>query len=411
MMSDIYMIEAKTQKIMENVIKAAALPSTITTSTAIQLTYQMIGDTGIALIPVHGVLRKHTTDAYYTSTLDIKNTIKKANGDPNVKSILLHIDSPGGTVSGVGDLADYIKNNKKPINAYCEDLTASAAYWVASQCTTIYSSRHALIGSLGTYTIIYDASEMYKKEGIKTIVIRSSDLKAPGIPGEEVQDAQIASIQREVMAINDDFMQSIQSSRGQTIKNEAYTGQVYLSPEALELGLVDKLLTFEDTITDILTNINYDEGDDTMTIEEKIEKLKYVAEDISPEILASVTDETVIEDTIKSYLDDTISTLRTELSSKHEENEKIKAENAKLIEKLAEMEAKMEAKEASPAPIADDVVEEKIEKTAKEELLSIANEYMLHGMPRQKAWLKAIQTNPKLNAKLLAQANTNRGEK
>lgn len=319
MMSDIYMIEAKTQKIMENVIKAAALPSNMTASTAIKLTYQMIGDTGIALIPVHGVLRKHTTDAYYTSTLDIKNTIKKANNDPNVKSILLHIDSPGGTVSGVGDLADYVKNNKKPINAYCEDLTASAAYWVASQCSTIYSSPHALIGSLGTYTVIYDMSKMYEKEGIKTVVIRSSDLKAPGIQGEEVQDAQIASIQREVMAINDDFMKSIQSTRGQIIKEEAYTGQVYLAPEALELGLLDKLLTFEDTISDILTNINYDEGDDTMTVEEKIEKIKYVAEDISPEILASVGEDTVIEDTIKSYLDNTINTLRTELSTKQED--------------------------------------------------------------------------------------------
>lgn len=410
MSNSIYMIDRKYQKIIENVIKAAALPSNITTNTAVQLKYQLIGDTGIALIPVHGVLRKHTTDTYYTSTLDVKNTIKKANNDPNVKSILLHIDSPGGTVSGVGDLADYIKNNKKQINAYCEDLTASAAYWVASQCGTIYSSPHTLIGSLGTYTVIYDMSEMYEKEGIKTIVIRSSALKAPGIPGEEVQDAQIASIQREVMAINDDFMQSIQSSRGQIIKNEAYTGQVYLAPEALELGLVDKLLTFEDTITDIISNIEY-EGDEIMTVQEKIEKIKYVAEDISPEILASVTDETVIEDTIKSYLNDTISTLKTELSTKHEENEKIMAENAKLIEKLSEMQAEKEVKESAPAPIYFDVVEEKIEKSAKEELLSIANEYMINGMSRQKAWLKAISNNPNLNSKLLAEANKIEGEK
>jgi ClpP class serine protease len=89
-----------------------------------------------------------------TSTVSLRRRLRQAASDPDVKSIALVVDSPGGQVSGTFDLAKDIAaaRDRKRVVAYIEDLGASAAYAVASQADAVYANENALVGSIGTYS-------------------------------------------------------------------------------------------------------------------------------------------------------------------------------------------------------------------------------------------------------------------
>lgn len=95
-------------------------------------------ESGVAIIPISGVMGKKmnlmTQISGGISTQLVANDIRAAVDDPSVKSILLHIDSPGGMVDGTQTLADVIKaaGEIKPVMAFADGVMASAAYWVGS---------------------------------------------------------------------------------------------------------------------------------------------------------------------------------------------------------------------------------------------------------------------------------------
>lgn len=91
----------------------------------------------VAVIPIRGVMMKHNTSlGEAASTVLIRRHLSRAAADASVRGIILKIESPGGTVAGTMELAEAVARCDKPTMAYCCDITASAAYWVASQCDT-----------------------------------------------------------------------------------------------------------------------------------------------------------------------------------------------------------------------------------------------------------------------------------
>ena len=119
--------------------------------------YAMSGST--ATIPVGGVILRKVPEFFSffgieaTSTEEIDALIRMAMADDQVTDIRLNINSPGGTIAGVDELAATIRKARdtKPIKAVVQDLAASAAYWIASQATEIEASRTSFIGSIGVY--------------------------------------------------------------------------------------------------------------------------------------------------------------------------------------------------------------------------------------------------------------------
>ena len=98
---------------------------------------------GLAIVTLHGSLMKHRSSYGGTSTVVARRAIRNAEHDERVRSILLHVDSPGGTVSGTMDLAKVVAATKKPIQAFIEDCGCSAAFWIASQADKIYTNSTA----------------------------------------------------------------------------------------------------------------------------------------------------------------------------------------------------------------------------------------------------------------------------
>jgi len=210
----------------------------------------MTTEDGIAVIQVVGTLTKYgssLTDG--PSTVSVRRALRNATESADVKAVMLLVDSPGGAVSGTGDLADDVHqaNKSKPVAAYIEDIGASGAYWIASQAGRIVANPSALVGSIGTFGIIRDYSEMDAKAGIKTHVIRAGKFKGAGAPGTEVTDEQLAEMQAEVDAINAVFLQAVARGRGMGLEAVAKLadGRVHVGKAAQDIGLIDSIESFD----------------------------------------------------------------------------------------------------------------------------------------------------------------------
>ena len=235
----------------------------------------------IALVDINGTLTKRGSSFSSAGAMVyLKRQIRQLAHDDGISGIVLKIDSPGGTVAGTADLAAEVAaaREKKPVYAFCEDLTASAAYWVASQCSKVYANNEtAMIGSVGTYVGLYDLSGMAEKEGIKAIVIKSTDLKGAGFPGAEVTEAQIAVWQELIDKTQSQFTQGVSKGRGISVPEaeKLATGRVYVADDALSLGMIDKIATFEDMLADLQSEIagkSKQQRRSTVTKEETPEK-------------------------------------------------------------------------------------------------------------------------------------------
>jgi signal peptide peptidase SppA len=191
-----------------------------------------------------------------TSTVMARRDLRKAANDSDISAIILAIDSPGGTVAGTADLAAEIRSaaKKKPVWAYASDLCASAAYWCACQTDkTFANDRTALVGSIGTLLVAYDVSEMFAAEGIKTLVFGTGPIKGAGTPGSVVTDEQKAYFRGVVDDAQVSFDQAVQKGRGLTAKQlaDVKTGGVFGATEALSLGLIDGIKSFEAVVEEI----------------------------------------------------------------------------------------------------------------------------------------------------------------
>ncbi|MBD0392075.1 S49 family peptidase, partial [Wolbachia endosymbiont of Pentalonia nigronervosa] len=114
-----------------------------------------VGEEKTAIIPIHGILTKKpgTFDDFLgmTSYERVQVQIEEALIDKKVETVLLDIDSPGGEVSGLFDLADFIYNARaqKKIIAIANDDAYSAAYAIASSAEKVFVSRTSGVGSIG----------------------------------------------------------------------------------------------------------------------------------------------------------------------------------------------------------------------------------------------------------------------
>lgn len=202
------------------------------------------GDKSIAVLKATGTLMKQQPSMGGTSTIQLRRDIRQAAADQSVSAILLAIDSPGGTVAGLADLAADVRaaRKKKPVWAHIDDLGASAAYHLASQADAIYAnSADALVGSIGTMAVVYDQSGLAEREGVKALLFATGPLKGAGTPGTVVTEEQRAYYQGLVDGMQKSFDHAVRVGRGMTRPqlDAVKTGGVFLAAEAKQLGLID----------------------------------------------------------------------------------------------------------------------------------------------------------------------------
>ncbi|WP_264705150.1 S49 family peptidase [Wolbachia endosymbiont (group A) of Gymnosoma rotundatum] len=210
-----------------------------------------INPKGIAIIRIYGVLTKKT-EAFdhildMTSYENIHEEIESALEDKSIETILLDIDSPGGEVNGVFDLADFIYESrvKKRIIAIANDDAYSAAYAIASSAEKVFVSRTSGVGSVGVIASHIDQSGFDEKQGIKYTTIFAGSRKNDLNPHEPMTSESLESLQKEVGRLYEMFLQLIARNRGLSIEKIRSTeAGLYFGEKAVEIGLADGVTTF-----------------------------------------------------------------------------------------------------------------------------------------------------------------------
>lgn len=201
----------------------------------------------VATVEIVGTISR--TGEYGTSSDQTASDIAALAADAKVGAIELRINSPGGAVAGTFELAASVASASKlkPVFAYITDLGASAAYWVASQATNVYGNQTALVGSIGTYSVVRDTSGLASALGVKVHVVKAGQHKGSGVPGSQVTDEQLAEVQRTVDAINQHFLAGVAAGRKIPLARvqELADGRVHVGQEAEKLGLIDGVLSYD----------------------------------------------------------------------------------------------------------------------------------------------------------------------
>jgi ClpP class serine protease len=208
---------------------------------------------GVGVIPIDGPIGRGVSPIESmlgaTDVNAISVAIDAFEADPSVKKVAFRVNSPGGTVAGVPELAAKIRRMKKPTMAYAEEAN-SAALWLAAASDRLVAMPSGSVGSVGVYMAIPDYSKAYGDAGVKMVVIKSrqSPLKGAGIEGTSLTDAQLADLQAQVDDIDEEFMQSIKQTRI-NVSQDAFTGGTFSGKKAVQLGLATGLAdSFEEAL-------------------------------------------------------------------------------------------------------------------------------------------------------------------
>lgn len=213
----------------------------------------------IAVIEINGAITKYGSSlGDENGAVGIRRLIRSAAADPDVDAIMLKIDSPGGSVAGIADVAADVRAaaGRKPVHAFIEDLGASAAYWIASQADRITANNGtALIGSIGVFSVLYDTSGEAAMRGVKANVVKSTGAthKGGGAWGTDLTGEQIAHWQTIIDETQAMFSQAVSDGRKLSLDAVAKLadGAIHHAATAEQLKLIDGIRTWDQAVSEL----------------------------------------------------------------------------------------------------------------------------------------------------------------
>ncbi len=215
----------------------------------------------VAVLPLYGVMMQRVgmmaEMSGATSTEKFKRAFLEQVNNPQIKTIILDVDTPGGSVYGVDELATIIRDAsaKKQVVAVANSLIASAGYYAVSGVSEIVASPSSEIGSIGVLAVHYDYSTQDEIEGITPTLIKAGKYKAEGHPDFPLGDDARQHIQEDVDRYYTMFVNAVAKGRGvsaSTVRSGFGEGRVVGAQEAVRLGMADRVATLDETIARFL---------------------------------------------------------------------------------------------------------------------------------------------------------------
>lgn len=221
--------------------------------------YQIID--GVAVLPIEGVIAKRANLFMQisggVSTELVARDLRTALADPAVHSIILAIDSPGGTVDGTQALADAVANGKsiKPIVTLANGTMASAAYWIGAAAQAVYiADGTTAVGSIGVVASHTDVSGAEAQRGIKTTEIAAGKYKRVASQYAPLTADGRQTIQDQVDYYYSLFVGAVASARGvseKTVLKDMADGRMFIGQQAIDAGLVDGVSTLDQLVAQL----------------------------------------------------------------------------------------------------------------------------------------------------------------
>jgi signal peptide peptidase SppA len=188
-----------------------------------------------------------------TSTQQISTALADALRDETVGQILMEFDTPGGSVFGVSELGDEIQTatKTKPVIGVANSLSASAGYWLMSQCSEAYVTPGGEVGSIGVWMAHEDWSKAMAESGVVTTMVSAGKFKVEGNPYEPLGEDARAFMQARVDDYYGAFVKAVARGRGagvQQVRDGMGQGRVLGADEALAQGMVDGVAPLADVV-------------------------------------------------------------------------------------------------------------------------------------------------------------------
>lgn len=220
-------------------------------------TRRKAGNGAIAVLPFYGVAVQRT-DALgeaigLVSIRRFTHAFRAALADDSVRGIVVDIDSPGGSVYGVMELADEISHSRarKPIFAVANSLAASGAYWIASAASEFYVTPGGEVGGIGVYDMHVDLSKGLEQAGIETTLIAAGKFKTEGNPFQPLGTDARAAMQKRVDRYFRAFVTAVAKHRGvpeSAVRNGMGEGRLLGAERAKGENMDDGIATFDDVV-------------------------------------------------------------------------------------------------------------------------------------------------------------------
>ncbi len=180
----------------------------------------------------------------------LRDLLKEAEENPDIKAVVLRVDSGGGTATAGEEMAAYVRDFSKPVVVSSASMNCSAAYEISSQADYIYVNETTAIGAIGTIMQVQDISGLLDMLGIKTENIASADSKDSSYGTRPLTDEERQYYQDLVDEINETFIQNVADGRGMSVEEvrELATGLQFAGKTSVENGIADEIGTYDDAL-------------------------------------------------------------------------------------------------------------------------------------------------------------------
>lgn len=210
----------------------------------------------VALVSIKGIIAENELGVLEPLEQKRSDTLKKLfyiKTHPEIKGVILQINSPGGTVYDSDMIASYIaeiRNSGIKVVALLQEQATSGGYYIASQSDEIIAHYLTLTGSIGSIIELPNANELLQKIGLEFNTITSGDMKGMGSMYIEMSEEEKSVFQAMIDESYERFLDFVENGRGMDRDKlrEIADGRVYTGKQALELGLVDKLGGYADAV-------------------------------------------------------------------------------------------------------------------------------------------------------------------
>lgn len=198
----------------------------------------------VGVIEVRGVIENERS---------IVNAVRSFAKDEDIRAVVLRVESPGGGVAPSQEIHRELTRlrEKKPLIASLGGVAASGGYYIASACSAIVANPGTITGSIGVIMETVNVQGLLEKLGVKGTIVKSGAYKDLGSPLREMTLEERQILEEMLNAVHQQFISAVATGRrmDEAKVRGLADGRVYSGEQALELGLVDHLGSFQDALT------------------------------------------------------------------------------------------------------------------------------------------------------------------
>ena len=207
-------------------------------------TFFTSGRAGIALIEINGVIQDSGGGSGRASADRIVQQIKDAKDAPNIRAVLLSINSPGGSVGATKRIYDAVFDfrKKKHVVAVVSDVAASGGYYIASAAEKIFAYEGSIIGSIGVISFHPDISDFLQRYGIRFNAIKAGRYKDSSYPFRAMTDEEVKMHEDMIQDAYHMFLVDVANGRGQpftVIQKDWAEGRIFSGAQAKKINMID----------------------------------------------------------------------------------------------------------------------------------------------------------------------------